>query len=139
MDGFKFVAPAIQRIADRLERFAVANDVADYLGVDEKLVRDHFSKGSGRAAHRRPGVRRCRLPSGCCCNSLLASESRPGAGDPGIERAGGGGPVRVPERVSGLVCNAFRWGSRFVFRTWKGAFPTPTGTYCRRPFLPMKY
>ena len=45
LEGFKFVAPAIQRISDRLERFAVANDVADYLGVDEKLVRDHFSKG----------------------------------------------------------------------------------------------
>jgi DNA primase len=46
MQGFKFVAPAIQRIADRLERFAVANDVADYLGVEEKLVRDYFSQGS---------------------------------------------------------------------------------------------
>ena len=46
MDAFKFLAPAIQRIADRLERFAVANDVADYFGVDEKLVRDHFSKGT---------------------------------------------------------------------------------------------
>src|SRR5260370_42625991 len=46
MQGFKFVAPAIQGIYDWLERFAVANDVADYLGVDEKLIRDHFSKGS---------------------------------------------------------------------------------------------
>jgi DNA primase len=54
MQGFKFVAPSIQRIADRLERFAVANDVADYLGVDEKLVRDHFSRGSAE----RPSVSR---------------------------------------------------------------------------------
>src|SRR5216684_8153091 len=46
IQGFKFVAPAIQRISDRLERFAVGNDVAHYLGVDEKLVREHFSKGS---------------------------------------------------------------------------------------------
>jgi len=46
MQAFKFIAPRIQRIADRLERFAVANDVADYLGVDEKLVREHFSKGT---------------------------------------------------------------------------------------------
>jgi DNA primase len=43
LEGFKFVAPAIQQISDRLERFAVANDVASYLGVDEKLVRDHFN------------------------------------------------------------------------------------------------
>ena len=46
IQGFKFVAPAIQRISDRLERFAVANDVAHYLGVDEKLVREQFSKTS---------------------------------------------------------------------------------------------
>jgi DNA primase len=73
MQGFKFVAPAIQRIADRLERFAVANDVANYLGVDEKLVRDHFSKGTAerRQVHRGPEVppyERLLL------NSLLASE-----------------------------------------------------------------
>ncbi|HTS49337.1 MAG TPA: DNA primase [Bryobacteraceae bacterium] len=58
LQGFKFVAPAIQRIADRLERFAVANDVADYLGVDEKLVRDHFSRGTAeqRSMSRGPVV-----------------------------------------------------------------------------------
>jgi DNA primase len=58
MQAFKFVAPAIQRIADRLERFAVANDVANYLGVDEKLIRDHFSKSAAgpRPSHRGPEV-----------------------------------------------------------------------------------
>jgi DNA primase len=56
MDAFKELAPHIQSIADRLERFAVANDVADYLGIDEKLVRDHFSKGDPQRteAPRRP-------------------------------------------------------------------------------------
>jgi DNA primase len=71
--GFKFVAPAIQRISDRLERFAVANDVADYLGVDEKLVRDHFAKGSEErrkvnAGPKVPPYERLLL------NSLLASQ-----------------------------------------------------------------
>jgi len=73
LQAFKFVAPAIQRIADRLERFAVANDVADYLGVAEKLVRDHFSKGTveRRVVNRGPEVppnERLLL------NSLLASD-----------------------------------------------------------------
>ncbi len=74
MQGFKFVAPAIQRIADRLERFAVANDVADYLGVDEKLVRDHFSQGS---AERRTVSRGPSVPPNerLLLNSLLASEA----------------------------------------------------------------
>lgn len=74
LQGFKFVAPAIQRIGDRLERFAVANDVADYLGVDEKLVRDHFSRGTAEKLkmHRGPEVppyERLLL------NSLLASDT----------------------------------------------------------------
>ena len=74
MQGFKFVAPAIQRIADRLERFAVANDVANYLGVDEKLVRDHFSRGS---AERTAPMRRPEVPANerLLLNSLLASEA----------------------------------------------------------------
>jgi len=73
MDGFKFLAPKIQSIADRLERFAVANDVADYLGVDEKLVREHFSKG---AAEHPPAPRRVDVPPNerLLLNSLLSSE-----------------------------------------------------------------
>ncbi len=74
MQGFKFVAPAIQRIADRLERFAVANDVADYLGVDEKLIRDHFSRGS---AEREPTPRRPGIPpyERLLLHALLVSET----------------------------------------------------------------
>jgi DNA primase len=74
MDGFKFIAPAIQRIADRLERFAVANDVADYLGVDEKLVRDHFSKGN---ADRQSAPKRAEIPPAerLLLHALLGSEA----------------------------------------------------------------
>jgi len=73
MDAFKFLAPRIQNIADRLERFAVANDVANYLGVDEKLIRDHFSKG---AAEPTPAPRRSQIPATerLLLNALLASE-----------------------------------------------------------------
>jgi DNA primase len=74
MQGFKFIAPAIQRISDRLERFAVANDVADYLGVDDKLVRDHFSKSSGE---RTTAPQRAQVPPAerLLLHALLASES----------------------------------------------------------------
>jgi DNA primase len=56
MQAFKFISPAIQSIPDRLERFAVANDVANYLGVDDKLVREHFSHGEKERSNiqRRP-------------------------------------------------------------------------------------
>src|SRR5579864_8842504 len=73
LQGFKFVAPAIQRIGDRLERFAVANDVAHYLGVDEKLVREHFSKGS--APRETPPPRPVApLEERLLLKSLIASE-----------------------------------------------------------------
>src|SRR5580704_1063277 len=73
LEGFKFVAPGIQRISDRLERFAVANDVADYLGVDEKLIREHFSKGSAprETPPPQPGAP---LEERLLLKSLIASE-----------------------------------------------------------------
>jgi DNA primase len=74
MQAFKFIAPAIQRIADRLERFAVANDVAGYLGVDEKLVREHFNQGVKEPSNVQ---RRAEVPpiERLLLHSLLASEA----------------------------------------------------------------
>jgi len=46
MDAFKFLLPAVQKISDKLERAAVANDVAGYLGVDPGLVLDQFKKAA---------------------------------------------------------------------------------------------
>jgi DNA primase len=46
MDAFKFLLPAVQRIPDKLERAAVANDVAGYLGVEPGLVLDQFKRAS---------------------------------------------------------------------------------------------
>ncbi len=48
--GFQFLLPAIQRLSDKLERVAVVNDVAGYLGVDASLVLENFRKA---AAERR--------------------------------------------------------------------------------------
>jgi len=40
----KFLMPAVERISDRLERMAIANDVAEYIGVDRGMVLDSFRK-----------------------------------------------------------------------------------------------
>jgi DNA primase len=53
MDAFKSLLPAVQRIPDRLERAAVASDIAGYLGVEPGLVLDQFK----RAAIERRGER----------------------------------------------------------------------------------
>jgi len=44
VEVLKFLLPAVQRIPDRLERMTIANDVADYIGVDRGLVLDSFRK-----------------------------------------------------------------------------------------------
>ena len=56
LEGWRFLLPTIDRIADRLERMAVANDVAGYLGVDRQFVLEHFRKtGANRpSAPARP-------------------------------------------------------------------------------------
>ncbi len=46
MEAFKFLLPSVQKIGDRLERAAIANDVAGYLGVDAGLVLDQFKKAA---------------------------------------------------------------------------------------------
>jgi DNA primase len=48
--GLKFLLPAVQRISDKLERATVANDLANYLGIETGLVLEHFRKA---AAERR--------------------------------------------------------------------------------------
>ena len=48
--AFQFLLPAVQRLSDNLERLAVVNDVAGYLGVDPGPVLESFRKA---AAERR--------------------------------------------------------------------------------------
>jgi DNA primase len=40
----KALLPAVERISDRLERMAIANAVAEYIGVDRGMVLDSFRK-----------------------------------------------------------------------------------------------
>ena len=54
VDAFQFLLPAIQGLNDKLERVAVANDLASYLGVAPGLVLDHFRKAAADRAERSP-------------------------------------------------------------------------------------
>jgi len=54
MQGFEYLLPAIKRISDKIERAAVADEVASYLGLERGLVLDEF---------RRSAVQRQALPS----------------------------------------------------------------------------
>ncbi len=54
MDAFQFLLPAIQGLNDKLERVAVANDLASYLGVEPGMVLDHFRKAAADRVERSP-------------------------------------------------------------------------------------
>jgi len=44
--ALQFLLPAIQRTPDRLERAALASDLASYLGVEAGMVLDHFRRAA---------------------------------------------------------------------------------------------
>lgn len=52
--GFQYLLPAIQRLPEKIERVAVANDVASYLGVDASLVLENFRKSAADRRERKP-------------------------------------------------------------------------------------
>ena len=54
MDAFKFLLPAVNKISDKLERAAMAGDLASYLGVDPGLVLEQFRRAS--AERRAPAA-----------------------------------------------------------------------------------
>jgi DNA primase len=64
VDAFKFLLPAVQKLPDKLERAAVANDLASYLGVDASLVLDQFKRaGPDRKAGSAPVPRTVSIPA----------------------------------------------------------------------------
>ena len=103
--GFQFLLPAIQRLPDKIERVAVANDVAGYLGVDAGLVLENFRKaamdrrekkvapGAGAAAGRREDSAE---PAGFRCRGAPGADSGTGA-------TAGGGAVRHAAHLQGAV------------------------------------
>ena len=44
VDAFQHLWPSIQQVHDRLERAAIANEVAESLGIDRELVRERFGR-----------------------------------------------------------------------------------------------
>ncbi len=61
--GFQFLLPAIQRIPDKIERAAVANDVAAYLGVEPGLVLDQFRKAAAERKEKSIPAPRAEMPA----------------------------------------------------------------------------
>ncbi|MEI9811764.1 MAG: DNA primase [Acidobacteriota bacterium] len=63
VDAFKFLLPAVQKIPDKLERAAVAEDLASYLGVNASMVLDQFKKAATDRKPAVPMIKRTELPA----------------------------------------------------------------------------
>jgi DNA primase len=80
MDAFKFLLPAVQKLSDKLERAAVASDLAGYLGVEPGLVLDQFKRAAtDRRTAGRPSAgdaQNVQIPAleRILLNALLSSE-----------------------------------------------------------------
>jgi len=76
MAAFEFLLPAVQKVPDKLERAAIASDIASYLGVDPSLVLERFKKDATerRSSAPRPEPR-VLIPAGerILLNALLSS------------------------------------------------------------------
>ena len=78
MQAFKFLLQSVQKVSDKLERAAIAHDLAGYLGVEPGLVLDQFKKA---AADRRapaaaaPATSPVPALERMLVNALLSSEA----------------------------------------------------------------
>ena len=125
MDAFKFLLPAVQKISDKLERAAVASDLAGYLGVEPGLVLEQFKRaatdrhapgqvaarhGSSPASGAASGTPRVQLPAveRILLNALLSSEDDPRA-DFAADASGANRRLRKPRSNR---CIAPTWPKR---------------------------
>jgi DNA primase len=67
MDAFKWIAPAIQQVTDKLERAAIAVEMAEYLKVDREVIRQTFGQTFRTAVPAKPRD----VPSGIPPNERL--------------------------------------------------------------------
>ena len=88
LDAFKFLLPAVQRLSDKLERAAVAGDLAGYLGVAPGMVLDQLKRAAtdrhapGQVASR-PGSS---TASSTASNPASATNGAPRVQVPAVER-----------------------------------------------------
>ena len=79
ISGLRVLLPAIQRISDRLERAAIAEEVASYLGIERGVVLDEFRRAATERRSKSVPSMEAEIPGAekLLVNSLLiSSEAR---------------------------------------------------------------
>ncbi|HEY6989383.1 MAG TPA: DNA primase [Bryobacteraceae bacterium] len=54
VDAFKYLWPSIQQVSDKIERSAIANEIAENLNIDREIIRQHFRRAPNTETSRSP-------------------------------------------------------------------------------------
>lgn len=54
VDAFKFIAPALRHISDRIERATIASEIAEYLKIDREVVHENMQRSAIREKSLKP-------------------------------------------------------------------------------------
>ena len=117
VSALQFLLPAIQRVSDKLERAAIADDVAGYLGVEPGLVLDHFRKAAAERREKPLAIagEPVRAVEKILLNALLLSEEIRAEILPAAERDAGGRAVHDRGGSSRLCSRCMRTSPEFRF------------------------
>jgi len=106
VDALKFLLPPIQRLPDKFERIAVANDLAHLLGLDAGMVLEQFRKSA--AERSAPGTVRAEemeipVVERILLRTLLASEAARDTAGPLLRAARFGQPPETRAILEGIA------------------------------------
>ncbi len=138
--GFQFLLPAVQRLSDKLERLAVVNDVAGYLGVDAGPVLESFRKA---AAERRektvePAAEPVRPVERILLNLFLVNADARSRLLPRLKQDAGAVAVCHAPDFRGRVRARRSRQPGAIFGIWTRAWRRATGRCWLRPYWPVR-
>jgi DNA primase len=129
MDAFKFLLSSIEKVGDKLERAAIASDLAGYLGVEPGLVLDQFKKAAAErrapapaAVENAPGIPALER---MLVHALMSSEEARAEALPRLdEHATSGFATR---EIVAALRNLHAAGSPVTFSAVEGRLSPPAG------------
>jgi DNA primase len=108
--GFKDILPAVQLVPDRIERAAIATELADYLKVDRALVLEQFRRTGSSSKPARPAAPSIPAMEKILLNCVLASRQARDEILPELRKMGGTESFQT-KRVFEVLCALHEAGS----------------------------
>jgi DNA primase len=129
MDAFKFLLESVKKVGDKLERAAIASDLAGYLGVEPGLVLDQFKRAAAERRAPAPAVAESgpAIPAleRMLVQALMSSEEARAEALPRLTEAAIAG--FTTREIVGALRNLHAAGSPVTFSAVEGRLSPPAG------------